>query len=230
MGAEGTTHATDAPAEGLDRLRLLAVDVETTGLDWRSDRLLAVGFVPVDGRRIDLAGARRIVLQAEDGPGASVWLHRLTHDVLASGRPAAEALREVLDALAGRTLLAHHAVLEQEFLSRACEEVGFDPSPLLGGAVDTMQLQHRILVGRRHSEPPPGSLRLWAARDRFGLPPAPPHDPLSDALACAELYLAQAAELGEEAVLRALGRQERGGTGRRLSAGWRSVWRRRGRS
>lgn len=218
----------------VEDLRLLAVDVETTGLDWRSDRLLAVGLVPVDGLRIDLAGARRTVLREAAGPGASVWLHGLTHDVLAGGRPAAEVLAEVLDALAGRVLLAHHAVLEQEFLTRACEREGLDPAPLQGRAVDTMALQHRILVAGRHSEPPPGSLRLWAARERFGLPASRPHDPLSDALACAELYLAQVAELGEREVLRILGlAPRRDGVRRRVgrvSGAWRSRWRRRGRS
>ena len=42
----------------------------------------------------------------------------------------------------------------------------------------------------------PGDLRLWRARKRYGLPVTKSHDALGDALACAELYLAQTAELG----------------------------------
>ena len=41
----------------------------------------------------------------------------------------------------------------------------------------------------------PGDLRLWSARERHGLPVTTAHDALGDALACAELYLAQTAEL-----------------------------------
>ena len=49
--------------------------------------------------------------------------------------------------------------------------------------------------GRWRHEPEPGALRLWAARKRRGLPVYRAHEALSDALACAELYLAQRAEL-----------------------------------
>ena len=40
-----------------------------------------------------------------------------------------------------------------------------------------------------------GALRLWTARERRGLPVYRAHEALTDALACAELYLAQRAEL-----------------------------------
>ena len=56
----------DAPT---DRLPLLAVDIETTGLHADSDRVLSVGWVPVDGRDIVLAGARyRVVRPERDEP------------------------------------------------------------------------------------------------------------------------------------------------------------------
>jgi DNA polymerase-3 subunit epsilon len=60
--------------------------------------------------------------------------------------------------------------------------------------VCTLELQRRLLT--RHREVPHDALRLWRARARYGLPLTKPHDPLGDALACAELYLAQVAELG----------------------------------
>ena len=45
------------------------------------------------------------------------------------------------------------------------------------------------------ADPSPERLRLWGARERYGLPEYRAHDPLVDALACAELYLAQVSEL-----------------------------------
>ena len=39
------------------------------------------------------------------------------------------------------------------------------------------------------------SLRLWTARERYGLPSYRAHECLIDAIACAELYLAQVAEM-----------------------------------
>ena len=41
----------------LEELRLLAVDIETTGLDPAKDRVLSIGWVPIDGGEIDHSGA-----------------------------------------------------------------------------------------------------------------------------------------------------------------------------
>jgi len=67
------------------------------------------------------------------------------------------------------------------------------------GGVTTLGRQRRVLGGGREAgfgaDPPASQLRLWGARERFGLPRYRAHDAAVDALACAELYLAQAAEL-----------------------------------
>lgn len=175
----------------LDQLRLLAVDLETTGLSPARDQVLAVGWVPVDGVRIDLSGGRRHVVRHDD-PGEAVTIHGLTHDDLEEGRPLADVLAELRLALAGRVLLAHHAPFELAFLDAASRAVGEPPA--LPPTVCTLELQRRLLG--RHGEIGPGELRLWRARARHGLPVTAAHDALGDALACAELYLAQTAELG----------------------------------
>jgi DNA polymerase-3 subunit epsilon len=175
----------------LDRLSLLAVDLETTGLSPARDQVLAVGWVPVDGLRIDLSGGRRHVVRRDD-PGDAVTVHGLTHDDLEEGRPLAEVLAELRRALAGRVLLAHHAPFELAFLDAAYRAVGERSAPR--PTVCTLELQKRLLA--RHGEVRPGDLRLWSARERHGLPVTTAHDALGDALACAELYLAQTAELG----------------------------------
>ncbi len=176
----------------LDALRLLAVDVETSGLSPAKDRLLAVGWVPVNGTRIDLSGARRHVVRQDD-PGEAVVIHGLTHDDLEAGRPLAEVLAELRAALSGRVLLAHFAQFELAFFDAAFRSVGEQlvPPP----DVCTQDLQLRLLAS--HGDVPHQALRLWGARKRHGLPPTKAHDALGDALACAELYLAQTAELGK---------------------------------
>lgn len=175
-------------------LSLLAVDLETTGLSFGHDAILSVGVVPVDGSRIHLGRARRWVVAHHD-PGEAVTLHGLTHDDLEAGRPLDEVLADLREALAGRVLLAHHAAFETGFLRAAHRDLGL-PAPELP-AVCTLRLQRRVLARAGVHEPPRGALRLWQARARFGLPAVRAHDALGDALACAELYLAQVAELGE---------------------------------
>ncbi|MDP9824033.1 3'-5' exonuclease [Nocardioides massiliensis] len=175
----------------VEELRLLAVDLETSGLSRSQDRILAIGWVPVDGTRIDLSGARRHVVR-QDEPGDAVTIHGLTHDDLDDGRPLAEVLAELRASLAGRALLAHHAPFDVSFLEAAHRELD-QPLPRVP-IVCTLALQRRLLS--RYGEIPRGALRLWRAREHYGLPTAKAHDALGDALACAELYLAQVAELG----------------------------------
>lgn len=181
------------PATEHTRLSLLAVDLETTGLDPARDAILSIGFVPVDGDRILLSGARSAVVRAGGDVGQSAAVHGLTDDAVAAGVDLPAALADLLAALRGRVLLAHHAALERDFLSAACRTA-------FGGAfacvsVDTMELEHRLLSPGWGDEPPPGSLRLGAARQRHGLPRYRAHDALTDAIACAELYLAQTSVL-----------------------------------
>ncbi len=126
--------------------------------------------------------------------GQSATIHGLTDDTVATGLDLAEALAELLAALRGRVLLAQHATIERDFLGAACRRVYGQPLPCV--TVDTMALEHRLLDPNWGQELPQGSLRLGAARERHGLPRYRSHEALTDALACAELFLAQTSELG----------------------------------
>lgn len=181
------------PGTPLSQARLLAVDVETTGLDPNRDQILSIGFVPVDGLDINLAGAGQVLVRPNGEVGDSARIHGLTDDALADAHSPADALDVLFAALHGRVLLAHHAAIETGFLGKACNAVhGFRPR---FAVVDTMTLQFRLLSQGFDDEPPQGSLRLWTARGQYGLPRYPAHNALTDALACAELYLAQVGEL-----------------------------------
>lgn len=182
----------------------LAVDIETTGLDPRRDHVLAIGWVPVTARQVVLAGAREVVVRLPPGVdvGESATVHRLTDDAVAAAFTLVGVLPDLVSALHGRVLLAHHARIELGFLARAAQEAYGARLPLT--AVDTLALQHQLVLGR-HGEIRPGSLRLDDARRHFGLPRYLAHRALIDAVATGELLLAQVAELehrlGHEPVL-----------------------------
>jgi DNA polymerase-3 subunit epsilon len=178
------------------QLRLLALDVETTGLDPRRDTVLSVGWVPVDGDAITLAGAGHLVLAADAEVGQSAVFHGITDDQVAAGTPVADALTKVLAALSGRVMLAHFATIETRFLSRLCEQLY--GAPLVTPVVDTLVLHDRFINRGFDDEARAGELRLWTARTRYGLPRYPAHSALTDALACAELYLGHVAEVSLE--------------------------------
>ncbi len=183
------------PAIPFSQVDFLVVDVETTGLDPRRDHVLELGWVPVTRGEVVLDGVRGIAVRPPAGAavGESAVLHGITDDDLAAALGLADVVPVLRAAVQGRVLVAHHAPIEIGFLDSAFGDGQADRTPL--HVVDTMTLQRRLLV-RGHGEPPPGALRLDAARRHFGLPRYAAHRAATDAIATAELLLAQVAELG----------------------------------
>ncbi len=181
------------PLPSLDyrAVEYLAVDLETTGLDPKVDDILSVGFVTIRGNRIDLATAQhRLVRPTQAIPESSAIIHQITDDQAAQGEALEEVLRDFLVELRGKVLVAHHAWVELSFLGTACRR-RFGHG-LLVPTVDTQLIAKRGLE-LRHEPIKPGSLRLHALGDQFNLPRYLAHNALSDALAAAELFVAQAA-------------------------------------
>ena len=171
----------------------LAIDLETTGLDPKRDSILSMGYVGMRGNRIDLSGARhRLVRTAEAIPEESAIIHQITDDLAALGEPLETVLADLLKDLAGKVMIAHHAKVEQGFLSAACRRV--HGAGLIVPIVDTQILARRTFE-RRHLPFKGADLRLHALSDRYNLPRYGAHNALSDALAAAELFLAQAASM-----------------------------------
>lgn len=169
----------------------LALDLETTGLDHHHDLILSVGYVALHGPEIDLSTARHHLVRIDRSiPEASAVIHQITDDQAATGRELIAVLGDTLAALSGRVLIAHHASIEQGFLSNACKRCWGRGLPLR--IVDTQTLAHRTFE-RRQIPFKSGDLRLHALTTRYNLPRHSAHNALSDALAAAELFLAQAA-------------------------------------
>lgn len=184
-----------APETELTILPLLAIDLETTGLDPETDHILSIGFIPVDGLTIPTGKGQEIIVRQEAEVGQSATFHGITDDeIAAAGVPLSEALAATLQALQGRALLAHHADIEVGFIKAACRrEFGAEPTFVV---VDTLKLAMDWLMSG-DEDVPPKRLRLSALRGQFGLPRYLAHNALIDALACGELYLALTAELGQ---------------------------------
>lgn len=178
--------------------KYLAVDMETTGLNAQGSRILSIGWVPVNGTVIDLSGARHIYVKTDDvesgqSVGKSALIHHITDEDLSEGVAEKDAVAEFLKALEGRSILAHYAALELSFLDAACKKyfgAGFDAKHTK--FVDTFALERRHME-RMSTYPRGDDLRLPRVRSRYELPAYRSHDALTDALACAELYIAMVA-------------------------------------
>lgn len=174
-------------------IRIVAIDLETTGLDPKKDDILSIGLVEIDAWRIRLDTAwHRIVRVDKAIPGETAVIHQITDDQSAAGAPIDELLPEVLRRMAGKPMLVHYSPIEQNFLDAACRRLY--GAPFVTPIIDTLEIAQRVFERRNHFVQP-GDLRLFNLRPRYNLPQYKAHNALSDALATAELFLAMAENL-----------------------------------
>ncbi|BBO71807.1 3'-5' exonuclease [Desulfosarcina alkanivorans] len=176
---------------------LMALDLETTGLDPGRDAIISIGFIPLDGHRIHCSGANNWVVRPSlPVEKFAVTIHGITNSVLKAAPRLADRFEPLLQAMAGKIIVVHCGDIERRFLEAA--SLMITGESLAFPVIDTMAIEER-----KHPQKRPGlfqrwfgnvqnpSLRLDASRARYGLPPYHPHHALTDALATAELLLAQ---------------------------------------
>lgn len=163
--------------------RFVVVDVETSGLDARRDRLLAIGAVAVAHRRLLPGEGFDATLRT---PVASsrenILVHGITPDAQTGGVRPEQALVEFLDYAGRDVLVGFNAPFDHAVLDRALRErLGVR---LPNGWIDVAQLAPALLPEARLAGRP---LDDWLAL--FGLRVRTRHRALFDAWATAELLL-----------------------------------------
>lgn len=183
----------NAPISAID---MVALDIETTGLNPREHDITSIGVVPFSLHKIRFNEAKHWLVQPRRPLNdQSVTIHQITHSDLENAPDFIAVFDQLLSMLQGKLVVAHYHKIERLFLqqvanNRLQEEWLF---PML----DTMQLEARM-----HRKPKwqpsqwfkrPTSIRLADSRGRYQLPTYRNHNALLDALATAELLQAQIA-------------------------------------
>ena len=133
-----------------------------------------------------LARPRRVL------PEASVVVHGIRTVDLEQAPPLDEAIVPLLEAMAGRVLVAHPAKVERAFLGGALRRQGLR---LRGPVLDTNALGRLLMAERGGS--PPRFLPLGQLAGDLRLPVHRQHNALSDALTTAQVFLAVVSHLEE---------------------------------
>ena len=169
--------------------RFLVLDCEMSGLDVKTSQLLSIGWVMIEKGRIVNASVRHQLIHADRGTGDSSRIHGLLDSQLAGATSAASVLMLLIKHMQGAVLVFHHAPLDIRFLQK--EAIENFHCPLLFTYLDTMHIEKR----RIHIQGKTKGLRLSQCRERYGLVSGSQHNALADAVATAELLLAQASYL-----------------------------------
>lgn len=166
----------------------LAVDLEMSGLNKNTDQIISIGFVPIKQGQILIKHAKHIIIKHEEIElGNSVAIHGIHETELANGVSYEQAMQSLLSALSGRVLVLHNAKLDLGFLNKLSKNLY--GVPIMITVLDTMHIERNRVIRQHNTDNL--SLRLDDCRQRYNLPRYGAHNAAIDALATAELLLAQ---------------------------------------
>lgn len=169
----------------------LALDLELSSLNANEGDIISIGYVPVIGGEIVPSVGKHFMISDHNGVGESAEFHGIRDCDSEAGIPLADALHELVEDSKGKVLVLHHASLDLGFLKKVGVTYPKDQ------IIDTLNIEKKRL-GRQQHAIGANQLRLFQCRERYNLPNRKAHNAYVDALATAELFLAQAAHIAGE--------------------------------
>lgn len=165
---------------------VVVLDLETTGLNPRSDRILAIAAVPVLGRRIAL-DQRFVRLLHDAGPvsAESIRHHRLRPIDVRDGGRIESVLPELLSWIGERPIVGYATAFDIAFLSRAARRIGLEAPARFA---DVREHVRRRSLRQDPNRPP--RLRFEQIAEDLKQPVVGRHDALGDAVSTALMWIA----------------------------------------
>lgn len=163
-------------------MREIALDTETTGLDWRSDRIIEIGCVELFNHVATGVTFHSYINPKRDIAVEAFNVHGISEEFLAD-KPVFGAVAEAFSAFIGdSSLVIHNAAFDMGFLNSEFDRIGFGKFPP-GRAIDTLMIARRKFPGGQNS--------LDGLCKRFNIDTSlrTQHGALIDAQLLAEVYL-----------------------------------------
>lgn len=160
--------------------RFVAVDLETTGLDSRTDAIVALAAIPFVARE-PRPGLVTLVQPGRPIPPGATAIHGITDAMVADAPPVGPALLALEQALGGDVIVGHGIAFDLAVIAR--ERRARRLAPLGNRALDTMRLAgglHRDWV----------DLSLDAVAERLDVTVEGRHTADGDAVAAGRILLA----------------------------------------
>ena len=178
----------DAPPPG----EWVALDCETTGLNTRTDEIIAMGAVRIVGKRILTSERLELLVRPEgDVPAESIRVHRLRAQDVKAGLNTEEAMRQLLHFIGPRPLVGYYLEFDVAMINRALK-------PLFGFKLPQAQIEVSALYyDYKFRQLPPYQqydnadidLRFNTLMADLGLPTRDAHDALNDAVMAALAFI-----------------------------------------
>jgi DNA polymerase III epsilon subunit family exonuclease len=165
----------------LENVSFAVVDLETTGIDPETDRIVQMAAIVVDGTGKVVESFDTIVKpeSPEEYVHGAEHIHGISQAQVARGMPLRDALVQLRTISNGKFFTAHNAQFDIGFIHAESQRVGFDMT--VDSCVDTLQLARRTDVNRTRKH------TLDALCAHYGIERERAHEAKADATATAEL-------------------------------------------
>lgn len=162
-------------------LRYVVVDVESSGLDMKKDRLISIGAVALVNGRLDFGDAFQVVLrQAQVSTHANILIHGIGGAAQSEGVAPVEGLLAFLQYVGKAPLVAYHAFFDQSMIGKATREY-------LGMELDQPWIDLAWVLPDFYSFRGDAKVPLDDWLQHFGIENILRHNAVSDAYATAKL-------------------------------------------
>ncbi len=169
----------------------LILDFETTGLNPKKDKILSVGWAVISKNKILLNKSfHHYVFYNGKIPNETVVIHQITEQKAITGENINDIFCKILNNLNNKILVVHYADIEINFLNLLAMKFHNTKMPI--NFIDTLQIAYKKKLEMSRSD----ELSLSALRESYNLPRYKNHNAMIDAIATAELLLAQVSERG----------------------------------
>ena len=170
----------------LEEVSFVVLDLETTGLNSRKDRMLSLGAIRVDNLEMKVGERMEYFVRQESySPNQSIGIHGIMPGQAAAGIEEDELLKKLLLFLGRRVIVGHHIGFDVAILNRAMKRVY--GKPLQNKVIDTVQLVRKwdsLSFNRPHR-----NLGLDEVCRRWNIPLHERHTAAGDAFLTAILFL-----------------------------------------
>ncbi|HEU5400399.1 MAG TPA: 3'-5' exonuclease [Terriglobales bacterium] len=170
-------------------VRFVVLDTELTSLDKRTNRLLSVGAIGMQGSKIRMGEEfYRVVNPGVEIPADSILVHGLRPADVTQGDATDAALRDLREFIRGAVIVGHFVGLDWNVLSKELRGAG---EKLVNPIIDTAAA-HRWLELHEHHvrglDELQGRCDLATLAEEYGLEMRDAHHALYDAYITAQLW------------------------------------------
>ena len=174
----------------IDSLRYVVIDTELTSLDTDTNRILSIGAIAMDGRKIRLGEQfYRVINPGVSVPVQTILVHGLRPKDVEEGEAPEQVLKDFLEFAGDAVLVGHFVKIDTDALAKELRQIGLD---WRGTALDTAAVYRWLELTKKTyndvTDDRIGTLELAVIAGKYDVEIYNTHHALDDAFLTARLW------------------------------------------